>query len=288
MSKRIAPIIALTCLALIVGALSGCSGQAAPGQAAPSQASSPGEIAADSFIDAMTALYQQGTEYESDGLPRVANYLYGTAAAGTSGLRFMVDNLLYQAGAASSLDDVVGDRLADWDAIAALGYASPYPYLFEGFIDEANGDTDAATTCYMNAVANPGLMEDSKYLKTIVLLDKSALSGLKDKLVALEDEINAAYVPLDVSIPRNIDNFDDSWLRTQALTAAQGDDEDTALAYYQVAIAVDPYDGDNYAGAAIVALHMHDGDAMIGYVNDGLLVDPDNAALKMVLQAAEG
>jgi len=277
MMKRIAPIVFLACLAVGVGSLSGCSSQA-----------STGETVADSFIDAMTGLYDQATTYEGDGLPRVADYLYGTADAGTAAMRFMVDNLLFKAGDGASLGDVVGDRLADWDAIAALGYASPYPYLFEGFIDEANGDTDAATTCYMSAVANPQLMEDSAYLKTMILLDKSALKRIKTKLTALEDEINAVYAPLDVSIPRDLNNYDDTWLRGQAWTAAQAGDEDTALAFYRVAIAVNPYNGDSYAGAAIVALHMHDGAAMIGYVDDGLLVDPQNDALNKVLQAAQG
>ena len=277
MSKLIAPLVVLTCAAISVGALSGCG-----------NAESPGETAANSFIDAMTALYQQGTEYETDGLPRVANYLYGTADAGTTAMRFMVDSLLVQAGDVTTLADEVGDRLADWDSIAALGYASPYPYLFEGFIDEANGDTDGASTCYMNAVANPGLMEDSKYLKTMLLLDKPTLTRIKTKLLTLEDEINATYSPPDASIPRNIDNFDDNWLRLQAKAAADAGNETTALDYYQAAIAVNPYNGDNYAGAAVVALHMGDGDAMVGYVNDGLLIDPDNAALKTVLEATKG
>jgi len=264
---------------LAITTLTGCGGKPEP----------PGVTFAGGFIDAMSGLYDQGAQYDAEGLPRVADHLYGLAAAGTSSLRYTVDVLLSRAGTGTSLDAVVGDRLGDWDAIAALGYGSPYPFLFQGFAAEANGASDEAKDLYHKATLNPGLFENSEKLKTILLLDEPALTTLKTRLVALEDKILAAYTP-GPAIPRSEYAFSDAWLRAQARLAAEQspDDPDAALAYAETAVNVNPYDGLNYAGAAMVALYMGDAGTVVAYLNDGLLVDPENQALQQLATTVKG
>ena len=251
---------------------------------------SNGEQVADSYIAAVTFLYDDGVKYDGDGLTNVADYMYGTAAASASSMRYAVDCLLYMKGEGNTLAGVVGDRLNDWDEIAALGYASPYPYLFEGIVEETDGKTDAASDCYQKAACNPDLLANSEYLKTLLLLDKPALKRLKAKLTALEDKIFAVYAPAGVSIPRNENNFDAAWLRAQGRDALGNSPEDyeAALAYYLAALSVDPYDGDNYAGCAVLYMYMEDAQTAIRYLNAGLFVDPENDALNTVLKSLEG
>jgi len=279
MRTLLRPAAFLLCVVITATMFSACSKKA-----------SPNETIANTFIDSISGLYDKGTEYDNDGLIEVANYLYGTAAADVSSIRYAVDCLLYMKGEGSTLADVVGDRLGDWDKIAALGYASPYPYIFEGITDEADGKTDAANQCYEKAAGNPNMLENSEYLKTITLLDKPALEKLKTKLTALEDKIFAAYTPGDISIPRSENNFSDVWLRAQgrAVLDKNPNDYQPALQYYLAALGVNPYDGDNYAGVAVLYMSVEDSQSAIRYLNDGLFIDPQNKSLNAVLKTLKG
>ena len=68
-----------------------------------------------------------------------ADYAYGLAAASVSSMRYCIDCLLYLAGEGDTLEDVVGERPGNWDEIAAMNYASPYPYFFEGLVYNYQG-----------------------------------------------------------------------------------------------------------------------------------------------------
>ena len=83
----------------------------------------------DAYIDGFSSMYDQGNEYTDLGLQLQADYAYGWAAASVSSMRYCVDCLLYLEGEGDSLEDLVGERLGNWDEIAAQNYASPYPYF---------------------------------------------------------------------------------------------------------------------------------------------------------------
>jgi len=256
----------------------------------PTDATSAYEEVANAFIDSLSALYDQAAEYSSDGLSEIADYLYGTTAASTSAMRYAVDCLLYMKGEGATLDEVIGGRMNDWGSIAALGFASPYPYIFEGFVDEADGRTDAANDCYDKAIINPNVLEHSEYLKAITLLDVPALKRVKEKLTSLEDKIFAVYAPPDFFIPRNENNFNDAWLRAQGREILNNDSNnyEAALLYYIEAVKVNPYNGDNYAGCATLYIFMDDPASAIRYVNDGLFIDPQSKSLNTILGVLEG
>ena len=236
-----------------------------------------------------------GHPYTRAGLATAAEFPYGTAAASISAMRCAVDCLLEMKGTAPMPDE----RLRSWDEIAALGWASPYPYVFEGIILEAGGDRDAATSCYKKATLNPAISGDDHNLRYILLLDAVQLQTLRSALTEAEDTIFAAYKPMPAAIPRSEYNFSASYLRDQcrAVLEAGGTDETggpalpdygMALQYYYAALSLDPFNGGNYAGLAALYLSMEEPTAAIRWINEGLVADPENKALNTMVEAMEG
>ena len=143
------------------------------------------ELVAYLFIENVISIFDMGHEYANDGLTLVAGLPYGTAAASVSAMRYAVDCLLEIKGAPPAEDG----RLSDWDEIAALGWASPYPYFFEGIVINAKEGIEAATPCYEKACRNPAMTEDDAYLIYIISLDADQLQRLRTALTEAEDEI---------------------------------------------------------------------------------------------------
>ncbi|MDD4457568.1 MAG: hypothetical protein PHC98_08305 [Syntrophotalea acetylenica] len=237
-----------------------------------------------SYIDSMVAIFEKGHEFADAGLTTAADYPYGTAAASISAMRYGVDCLLEAKGEAPTPDD----RLRNWDEIAALGRASPYPYVFEGIVLEAAGESDAAMDCYTKAAFNPALTEDDYGLRAIQLLDVAQLKALRTAVAEAEDRIFAAYAPLPADIPRSEHNFSALYLRDQSRIALGATDAETgqphpdyamALQYAQGALALEPFNGDNYAVLAAVCLAMEQPSVAIGWLNEGLFIDPENEML---------
>jgi len=241
------------------------------------------------FIDAISVLYELGVEYDGMGLDIAAKSMYGTTAASVSAMRYAVDCLLYLKGEGGTLEDVTGSRLCDWDEIAALGYASPYPYLFEGVTLQADGRDGEATGCFEMALRNPNLPEGSDGLLCIAGLDIEALLRLKTKLTGMEDELLPLFSPAPESVPRNQYNYSSLYLRNQARTALETQDDFAgATDYYLTALSVDPFESYNYAGLVVMYIFMEDSDSAIYYLNEGLFVDPDDEGLNKLLESMRG
>ena len=233
------------------------------------------------YIETAAEFFKNAAESDKVGLPHCADGACSVAAVSVCSMRYAVDCLLEMKGVAPAEDG----RLRDWDAIAALGWVSPFPYFFEGVVLEAKGDSAGAAECYRKAALNPNFLEGMESNKTIKNLDEKALKGLQATLEELEDKIfAAAYGPCSVNIPRDENNFSVDYLRKKAQACLEAEEEDLfgAYEYFSAALQINPLDGDNYANAAIVALYMDDGDMFLGYLNEGLMVDPNNARLKFL------
>ena len=183
----------LICL-IIVTALSGCQGK------------QPDYIKIiDAYINGFSGLYEQGNEYTELGLQLQADYAYGWAAASVSSMRYCIDCLLYLAGEGDTLEDVVGERPGNWDEIAAMNYASPYPYFFEGLVYNYQGKNEEAKSCYEKALVNPKFSaEHDESLLILTILSVSELKAVKKKLILLEDKILRFTVPSNQDIPAAI------------------------------------------------------------------------------------
>jgi tetratricopeptide (TPR) repeat protein len=238
--------------------------------------------AADAYIDGFMKFYKTGSEYTEQGLQIQAGYAYGYAAASISSMRCCVDNLLYIKGGAGSLEEALGDRSGDWDEIASMNYATPYPWFFQGIIHHAKGEKAEAQICYENAAINPAFNRDYDVaLMSLGSMTADELKTLKKKLVKLEDEIFAAYTPEAKDYPRYALGYDDSYLRDLAKEALTADATDYAgaLRHFEAALAVNPYEGDNFAGCALMCLYLNDTGRMYYYVNEGLDADPAHEGL---------
>lgn len=237
---------------------------------------------ATTFIDGFEDFYELGKEYEGLGLTLQADYAYGWAGASVSAMRYCVDSLLYMKGEGKTLEDIVNGRLGNWDEIAALNFASPYPYYFEGLVYNAEEENDYAQTCYEKALMNPAFSaENCEALAVLEIMPIPELKELKKNLTELEDRILAGYEPENTAIPRYELNYSDAYLRTAAKEqlAAKETDYRGALRYYKAALAVNPFEGDNFVGCALMCLFMDDIEGSVYYVNEGLFVDPEHAGL---------
>lgn len=128
--------------------LLGCAGRDAPA------------AGMDGFISGFEKYSEIGDKYRELGYLLQADFEYGLAAASVSSMRLYVDWLIHlkDGGAApgsGAEDESAGGRLTDWDAIAALNYASPYPWFFESLALKAQGKEAEANECYEKACANP-------------------------------------------------------------------------------------------------------------------------------------
>ncbi len=269
-------IIAVILICFIVAAFSGCVGK-----------QNDYIKIIDAFIDGFSKLYDQGNEYTELGLQLQADYAYGWAAASVSSMRYCIDCLLYLKGEGDTLEDVVGERPGNWDEIAEMNFASPYPYFFEGLVYNSQGKNEDAEKCYQKALVNPKFSaENDKSLLILDILSVSELKSVKKKLTMLEDKIYEVYSPIKSTYPRSHLNYSDKYLRTLAKECLTVNENDYrgALRHYEAALAVNPFEGDNFVGCALMHMYLGDIDQTFFYVNEGLFVDPEHEGLNKIAE----
>ncbi len=245
----------------------------------------------EAYIDGFTKFYELGNEYTDQGLQIQAQYAYGWSAASISAMRYCVDCLLYLGGEGDTLEDVVDGRLGNWDEIAAMNYASPYPYYFEGLICSYQAKDEDARRYYEKALINPAFSpENDEALMVLITMPTNELKSVKKKLTELEDKIYEVYKPERTNYPRHELNYSDKYLRTLARESLVADESNyrTALWHYEAALAVNPFEGDNFVGCALMHLYMDEIDKALFYVNEGLFVDPDHEGLNRIATILNG
>ncbi|HBR03135.1 MAG TPA: hypothetical protein DD738_11020 [Ruminiclostridium sp.] len=245
----------------------------------------------DAYIDGFSKFYEQGNEYTDLGLQLQADYAYGWAAASVSAMRCCADNLISQKSEGRSLEEISDGRMTDWNEIASMSYASPYPWYFEGLIFNAQGKNDEAQACYEKALLNPAFSaEHDETLSVMLMMSVEELEATREKLAALEDKIFAVYKPEQTVYPREALGFDDVYLCTLAKECLASDTTDYrgALRHYKAALKVNPYEGDNFVGCALMHLYLEEMDEVFFYVNEGLFVDPEHEGLNKMADILNG
>jgi tetratricopeptide (TPR) repeat protein len=243
------------------------------------------------YIDGFSTLYERGDEYNEQGLSLQADYAYGWAAASVSSMRYCVDCLLYLKGEGSSLEDVTGGRISDWDDIAEFNYASPYPWYFEGLVYNTQDKNEAAQVCYEKALLNPAFSaENDEALSVLHVMSVEELKSVKERLTELEDKIFACWEPKTVNYPRQALAFSDPYLRTLAreCLSSKPADYKGALRHYEAALRVNPFEGDNFVGCALTQLYLGNMEKTFYYVNEGLFVDPEHEGLLKLADILNG
>ena len=240
------------------------------------------------FTKAMTDIMDAGKDLEEQGLDFAAQSLYAFSGSSLSSLRYAVENILWLKGEGDSIEDITnGSRYAGWDEIAAVSYASPYPYYFEGLLYHVQGIEDESTACYTAALMNPAYPEDGVdfyYLKNMEVAD---LYKLRDELRELENAVYALITQSPVMIERDKYSFYPEYLRAKGAEALENGDNAGALAYAKAAVTNDCFDPLNYKSAVICAIAAEDTEAAGKYLDAGLFIAPEDDGLKQLFTAFE-
>lgn len=235
------------------------------------------------FINTMIELKEMGDSYNDVGMTLQAQYLYGIAGSSISALRFAIDNIINMKGQ-EGLVDFQDNSYKDWESIAKISFASPYPYYFEGLINQIKGNEDYAEEAYKNAILNSNFPEDGISFYYLNDLSTEELSKLRQELYSIESSIYDVFTPEPYEIDRHPMNFNDEYLRAKAKEVLEREPNNYSEArkYYYAALRANPFEVKNFACCAIIAIFENDIDGAINYVNDGFWVDEDNEELNQL------
>lgn len=228
-------------------------------------------------------LIDLGDECAEDGRDRHAVYFYSLAAAHTSAIRYMVDNILWLKGEGTYISDLSGNRIGDWREIGALNYAASYADYCQYLLLIMQGKTTEALTFLERAAKNPDCPPENAFFE-YKDMSVEELYALKTKLQAIEDELALCYQPyLDPLEEITGFEFFPEFHRelTSELVARKNFADARRCA--ERAIAVDPFDGGNYVAAALVALSENEAERVNAYLTEGLLYDPSSASVHAFL-----
>ena len=242
------------------------------------------------YISTMEQLKEKGDGYVSNGMKLQAQYCYGIAGSSISAFRFAVDNILCLKEEGKTLSEVVGEAYGNWDAIASISYASPYPSYFEGLVYQIQGKEEDAKTCYTNAIMNPSFPKQGVSFYYLNDLSVKELTILKEELVTLERSIYKEYKPDEGTCKRDPMNFNDEYLRALAKEALEQNpaDYEAAHQYYTIALKVNPFEPKNFSCLALYAIYMEDMDNAVYYTNEGLWIDEKDEALNKIRLLLQG
>lgn len=245
------------------------------------------------FKEAMLEIKRMGDDYTENGMKLQAQHYYGMAGSSVSAMRLALDHILDMKGESKYLDDVadaedtnasVKPAFKDWESIAAISPASPYPYYFEGLTYHIQGNEEKAKEAYQNALINPLFSENSAAFYYLNELSIDELSKMRDELGVIESDLYAIFTPRPYGLERHPMNFNDEYLRAKAKDVLEKDANEytEALRYYTAALRVNPFDAKNYASCALISIFNNDLDAAITCVNEGLWVDENNKELNQI------
>ena len=289
MTKRILTLLLALLLVLSLGA---CKN---PNQDDPPNGDDPavgdGTSYSD-FMEVMGDIKKYGDESAELNLTAQSEYYYSFAGASVSAFRYAVEYVLWLKGEGDTLASFTADsRYTGWDTIAEINYSSPYATYFEGMLLDFQGKHDEAVTPVALASIMPMFPEeglDFSYLRT---MEADALYTLRDSLRALEDTIYGAYTPSLTGREWDKYLFDEEYILEQTYTSVQANDYGTALYYAKQGLKANPFDAKIWRNAAMSALYAEELTLMGAYVDEGLVIFPEDESLlalkQMLIDALE-
>jgi tetratricopeptide (TPR) repeat protein len=245
------------------------------------------------FKEAMLEIKKMGDDYAENDMKLQAQHYYGMAGSSVSAMRLAVDHILDMKGENKYLKDVADAEdtnvtakptYKDWESIAAISPASPYPYYFEGLIYHIQGNESKAKEAYQNALINPLFSENSAAFYYLSELGIDELSKIRDELAVIESDLYEVFTPKPYGLERHPMNFNDEYLRAKAkdILEKEPNEYTEALRYYTAALRINPFEAKNYACCALISIFNNDVDAAITCVNEGLWVDESNKELNQI------
>ena len=121
-------------------------------------------------------------------------------------------------------------------------------------------------------------------------LTSGELRAIARRLLPKEEEYRKYFHLSTYSCPHHYLNFDDDYLTAKAadtlvvLPTAVG----AALMLYETAVQANPFNARNFAGASLLSVQNGDSVKAAYYLNEGLLIDPENKGLQALLNVWKG
>ncbi len=199
------------------------------------------------FKKTMLEIKKMGDDYAENGMQLQAGYYYGITGSSISAMRLGVEHILDMKGESKYLQDVADAEntdvtmkpaYKDWESIAAISPASPYPYYFEGLIFHIQGNEDKAKEAYQNALLNPLFSKNSAAFYYLSELSIDELTKIRDELYTTEAKIYEDFTPEKYDLVRHPMNYNDEYLRAQAkeILKQEPNNYAKALKYYYAAL----------------------------------------------------
>ena len=243
----------------------------------------------ETYIKAAENLSGLGDYNDKQGLTLQAESFYSMAQADLASLRFACECILSLRGEGESLEALTkGSAYTDWDSIAALSPSSPYPYYFEGLMYRLQGMEEEAGQCWMLSAMYERFPEEGVDLTALGDMETKELYVLRDSLRETEDSITLRYKAPYLPIARNPLNGSAEYVLSVARDYIADEDYETALKYCRAAVNADPYDGNAFAGTALVLMSLERLDEAQWYMSEGLVVAPRHEGLLTLAKLYKG
>ena len=275
MKIRITAFFAVLCSLCLIFA--GCL----PGAAQKKEASPAADaLTEQEFFKIIDSSIEYGKKFEALIMDETAAYFYGFAGASVSAMRLAVEKILWLKGEGDDFDSLAaGSRYTDWDVIAEICYASPYPYYFEGLIHSIQGEDEEAAHDYACASVMGNFPEkglDFYYFKSMSV---SKLYDLRDKLRGYEDRIYAEYRPVIYGYERTPYNFSADYLCADAMELLDAGKYEEAVIPALYAVRIRPKAVESWICAITAATYADEAYKATKWLEEALRYFPDHEGL---------
>ena len=252
------------------------------------------------YISAFRQMYVKGLEYAQCGMPIQSAYALSWAASAVSSLRLSLEHYLSLTYDSSYVNESKEAGLPiDYERIAAFNYACPYAPFFHGlhyeykFLDNPlDAFYEEAQLIYPYALSNPDFVPElDNALKTMKDMTVEEMLTARAALLEIEAAIFECYTPKPYEDIRSqdIQRFDPAYWREKGKDCLEEDiygyrDFINAYKYFEVALLIDPFDGDNFALSALTCYYLSDYGKMAFFINHGLYAAPDHEGLNALYE----
>ena len=215
-------------------------------------------------------------------------YFFGFAGAAVSSMRLAVERILWLKGEGEDFDALAaGSRYTDWDTIAEINFASPYPYYFEGLIYDIEGKAEEAGRCYGYAASMENFPDKGLNFYELRNTDVSALYALRDELRKKENEIYELWTPDFHGYERSVYNAFPDYMYNVAVQKMDAEDYPFAVDTMRIVLRENPKVESFWGAAVIAALYADEPYQAALWLEEGLKYFPDSENLGMLKKSIE-
>ncbi len=272
--KKTAALILCLCLLIPL-----CACDEGNNESAPAAETAAG-MTKDEYVKAVKDCLDKGERCEKLFLDETAAYFYGFALSSAGSMRLAAEKILWLKGEGNDFSEVcAGSRYTDWDTLAAICYACPFPYYFEGLLHDIRGETEEDARLYSYASVMDNFPEkglDFYYLRNLSVPE---LYALRDELRGLEEAVCAEYAPDFYGFERTVYNFSAEYMRACALDLLEREQYAEAVIPARYAVRFGHLDVSNWITAVTAAIGAEDFYRAASWLGEGLSYFPENETL---------